>query len=313
MRLVVAAALLAFVFSRVPLASVTAAASGADRGLLLAAFAATLGGQLIASARLRLALASQGVGVSLWAVFQINLAARFYNLFIPGGTLTGMAVRVLKVTRLRRGVAAAGTAVLADRLVVTLVLCVLGMAFWLTQRPAPEPVWLGVFAACAVALALGLGMLLRPRALAGLRAIVPKRLRTRWASVFRSAAERAVQLRGPVVAIMLVLALATHLAGIACYWLVLSSLDLGPTALDAGWVRSVLLLITLVPISLAGLGVREAGAYLVLQAYGVDASTAVTFSLLVALVSVIGTGLLGGVLEAAGFARRSGSSASVRE
>ena len=301
LRLILAAALLALVFSRVPIGAVLAAAAGADPVLLALAFGVSLLVHLIASARLRIALASQRLRLSLWAVYEINLAARFYNLFLPGGTLTGMAVRVFKVNRLQRDVAGASTAVFADRLIVTVVLCALGIVFWLLVRPSPDAIWLWAFLACTLGLGIVLRLVLRPDSLGWLRAVIPAGIRDRWAGAFRGAANRSERLGGSVLWRMLALAAGTHAAGIVCYWLVLSSLSLGLSGIEAGWVRSVLLLVTLLPISLAGLGVREAGAFLVLRAFGVEAATAVTFSLLVALVSIIGTGLVGGLLEAVRF------------
>lgn len=303
-RLIVAVALLTYVFSRVSFTSVITAMEGVDRTLILLAFVAAIAVQFFSSARLKLVLASQGIRLSLWAVFEINLATRFYNLFLPGGSLTGMAIRVLKVSRLQRDVAAAGAAVLVDRLVATLMLCVLGVVFWLLQRPPPELVWLGLFVGCAVILVLVVSLLAQPASLNWLRGRIPGWLPARQEDSVQNAIRHAGRLRGSEMAGALALSVAVHLIGVLCYWLVLASMALGLSVVASAWVRSVMLLVTLLPISVAGLGVREIGAYLVLRFYGMDAPTAVTFSLLITLVSVIGTGFLGGLLESLRFTSR---------
>jgi len=296
----VAAALLAFVFSRVPLASVIAAMRGADRALLVLAFISALAVQFFSSARLKVLLEGQGVRLSVWSVFEINLATRFYGLFLPGGNLTGMGIRVLKVSRLEGSVAAAGAAVLADRVIATLVLCMVGVVFWLLQRPHPDVVWPLLFLGCAVALTLVLWLMMRPDALRWLRRRIPGRLTGKLDSI-RTALGRFGRLGERVLARALALSVVTHLAGVLCYWLVLASMALGLSPIAGGWIRSVMLFVTLLPISLAGLGVREAGAYLVMRSYGLDGPTAVTFSLLITLISVVGTGAIGGILESLRF------------
>ena len=300
LRLMVAAALLAFVFSRVPLASVVTAMSGADRALLVLAFIAALAVQFFASARLKVLLAGQGVRLSVQSVFEINLATRFYGLFLPGGNLTGMGIRVLKVSRLEGSVAAAGAAVLADRVIATLMLCIVGLVFWLLQRPLPDLVWPPLFIACAVVLVLVLWLMMRPDALRWLRWKIPGWLAEKLDSI-RTAFGRSGRLGERVLARALALSAVTHLAGVLCYWLVLASMALGLSPIAGGWIRSVMLFVTLLPISLAGLGVREAGAYLVMRSYGLDGPTAVTYSLLITLVSVVGTGAIGGILESLRF------------
>ena len=303
-RLIVAAGLLAYVFSRVPLDSVIRAMTEADRTILLFAFFAALAVQFFSSARLRLMLASQGIRLSVGAVFEINLATRFYGLFLPGGNLTGMAIRVLKVCRARTDVAAAGAAVFVDRLIATLMLCSLGVAFWILQQPPPEPVWLALFGTGAAMLVLVLWLMMHPDSVRWLRG---KDRGWTWTGRLDSVASafgRPGRLRRRVTVHALALSFITHMAGVVCYWLVLESMALDLSPIAGGWVRSVMLLVTLVPISLAGLGVREAGAYLVLRTYGLDAPTAVTYSLLVALVSVFGTGAVGGLLETSRFLKR---------
>jgi uncharacterized membrane protein YbhN (UPF0104 family) len=305
LRLLVAVALLTFVFSRVPLESVLSALRDTHPLGILAAYLAALGVQFLASARLQVLLTSQDVELAVREVFEINLASRFYSLFVPGGNLTGMGIRIFKVFRLGSRVAAAGAAVIADRLIATLTLCALGLVFWAAQSPPPNAIWLAVFAGCFAALAIVMWLLSRGSWPEWLERHIGKREYGDRLASLRRAVHQSGRLRGRLLGRVATLSLATHLAGIACYWLVASAMQLGLSPIEVGWVRSVMLLVTLLPISLAGLGIREAGAYLAMSFYGVEASIAVTFSVLVMLVSVLGTGLLGGLLESLRFAQRS--------
>ncbi len=59
-----------------------------------------------------------------------------------------------------------------------------------------------------------------------------------------------------------------------------------------------MILVTLLPITIAGLGVREVAALLLLQHYGVTPDIAIAFSMLVFATTIFGIGLLGGLTEA---------------
>jgi uncharacterized membrane protein YbhN (UPF0104 family) len=76
------------------------------------------------------------------------------------------------------------------------------------------------------------------------------------------------------------------------------ALDLGVGFAAIGWVRSVMLAATLVPVTLAGLGVREGAAILMLSLYGIAPDAALAFSLLVFTFNHLGVGIVGGVFEA---------------
>jgi len=65
-----------------------------------------------------------------------------------------------------------------------------------------------------------------------------------------------------------------------------------------GWVRSVVVLITVLPISIGGLGVREGALVFTLQAYGVASHEALALAILIFATTILAPGLLGGILEA---------------
>jgi len=62
------------------------------------------------------------------------------------------------------------------------------------------------------------------------------------------------------------------------------------------WVRGVILLCAIVPISLSGLGIREASIVAVFVYYGVPQPVALAYSLTFFALTVA-IGLIGGVLE----------------
>jgi hypothetical protein len=64
-----------------------------------------------------------------------------------------------------------------------------------------------------------------------------------------------------------------------------------------GWMRSVSAVVTLIPISISGLGLREGTTVALLAERGVPHTPAFAFSLLVFGVTILAIGLVGGLLE----------------
>jgi hypothetical protein len=94
------------------------------------------------------------------------------------------------------------------------------------------------------------------------------------------------------------LAVVAHLVGVVGYWLIAQSLDMALSLPVAGWIRSAMILVTLLPVTIAGLGIREVAALVLLQHYGVGSDVAVAFSMLVFGATVVGIAILGGLIEA---------------
>ena len=73
-------------------------------------------------------------------------------------------------------------------------------------------------------------------------------------------------------------------------------LELGVSIYAMAWIRSLVFLLTLIPITVGGIGVREAAFVGFLQLYGVPAAEALAFSFVVLAIQ-LAIGALGGGLE----------------
>ena len=101
----------------------------------------------------------------------------------------------------------------------------------------------------------------------------------------------------------IVISLLAHLIGTVGYWLLALSLDLELSLMAIGWIRAGMMLATLLPVSISGLGVREAASLVLLSYYGIPADAAIAYSLIVFMTSILFIGLLGGLAEAWRFSR----------
>ena len=76
-------------------------------------------------------------------------------------------------------------------------------------------------------------------------------------------------------------------------WILLRSLSISLSIIDTGYVISIVGLVLLIPLTVAGFGTREASLVYLLSIYGVSAEPAFSFSILQFLVFFVWGGLIG--------------------
>ena len=292
----VAIAVLLLVFVKVPFSLVSEALEQAKLGWIWAAMTVSLVVQLVDAARLRKLTDLHRLGLSTWELLKISAATRFYGLVLPGGSTCGIAVRCSQLSTHKRNLAA-GISLLADQAVATAVMCSVGLVFWLGDDPGRSPL-----PGATIIAALSGVMLLLTAVLstARIRAILPIRwLITRlgdWGQIVRDSLLPLRRLdRGTLLQIGS-LAVASNLLRVVVYYLLAQALGLGVSLVTIGWVRSVMMIATMPPVSVSGLGLREGASLLLLSGYGIAAEQIVAFSLLVFSVTAL-FGLMGGVFE----------------
>lgn len=242
-----------------------------------AAVAALVAGLVVAAWRWHQLLGAVGVAVPFRSALRAHAVGTFANTFLPTG-FGGDAARAYGVTRGREAVARAATAVVVDRL--TALGCLVLLAWIATGlRPATVPAELLVaLAAVTVAGAAAGGALLAATRSARLAARLPARARPLAALVQTAltALSGDARLAGRATAGGLVY---QALLVTSVVWLGRTIGVELPFALAAVAITLVLLL-TVLPISIAGFGVREGGFVAVLAPAGVGAAEATLLSLL---------------------------------
>jgi uncharacterized protein (TIRG00374 family) len=91
-----------------------------------------------------------------------------------------------------------------------------------------------------------------------------------------------------------------HSLGIVSAYLLALSLNIQITLFDIAWIRAAVNIITMLPISFAGLGVREGSIIFLLGNYGIKPDTAMAYSLLMFFNMTL-VSLSGGVIEFTNF------------
>ena len=272
LRILGSLALLAFIAWRLDWDQLGGAFARVDYALWVAAVGVYVFAQVVSSLRWQLLSQPLGFDLGLARYISLYFIGMFFNLVLPT-SVGGDVVRAgyLATGTRRRG--AAVLSVLVDRGTGLVVLIAMACIAGLFVRGMMPP-WMG-------ATLLGMAALL-----VGGMACVPLLPRiSRWRFLGKRGAQLAmvgeVYLRRPkVLAIAVALSLVVQVAGV-----VYTGLIAWAMGLDVSWsylavVVPLVALLTLLPVSINGMGLREVGLVVLLGPVGVPAASAVTLSLL---------------------------------
>lgn len=264
--------------------------------------------------RWRFLLLPLGVIPSLPELACDSLIGVFYGLFVPTG-LAGDAVRAARLGSRHRAMKKAFVSVAVDRIVGLFSVLLMFVTRAITGNPAGQKVRLsltGWFAILIVAIALIAGGV-RPlyRLLVGWARQRRFSILDRWP--FNWLARQVGQLWGLIpeyAGAKRYLALGIA-ASILYQILVTLIYSTGGTMLgihirfaDYVWIVALVSLAQVMPITIAGLGVREGVFAFLLGQYGVSTTTSVALSLVVFSVTLL-FGIVGGILELVGASKSS--------
>ena len=314
LKLGVTVALLVVIFRYIPFGAVIREMSAAHGGWILAAFLLSFVERLVASWRVKLLTDQLAMRLSIWKIFEINVVAIFYSTFLPGD-LAGGAVRWYRMAKPGGHRAEAFAAIVFERLIDTVVLVLFGVLFWFWSSPPFTSSALDLFLLAFLASLLGaMVFITSPFAstvLGWTGRVIP------WQKPRRFVLEKFEKVLVSVrtfrtmspggMALLSTLTVARHLLSV--WLLVCFALALGMTVSipDLGWIRSFVNIVMMLPVTLAGLGIREGTLVVALHPYGVPGSQAVALSLFLFSLH-LAFAVAGGLVEVVNMFRRDRSS-----
>jgi uncharacterized protein (TIRG00374 family) len=275
---------------------VLATMANAEIGSLLIAVGLALSSQFFSAMRLHRLVVLQDIALSLGRIFLIGLSAVFYGLIVPGGTLAALAVRFVQLSRDAR-VESVAAALIVDRVIATAFLIVVGTIAIAFDKT--EPLWASVIAAgiifSAGSFVFGRRFILRSidRLDDASRRDSHSRMHG-FAERIGGAFLKYSTVGSGQILIVLAVSLLAHLCGCLTYFTIAKSMGLNIAFLSICWIRSGMILSTMIPVSVAGLGLREVAAIALLVPLGVGEAQAIGFSILIFLVTPVIVGLIGG-------------------
>jgi glycosyltransferase 2 family protein len=233
----------------------------------------------VATFRMKVIADLQGMPLRHWDLFRILLITQFYSLLLPG-TLAAGGATWLKYVQHGAAKDAALAAIILNRGISTAFLLFVGGAAWVWDR---GPAGSGVLANLVLVAVLTLVMITPVT-----RARVTPRQTGPAGSSWRQAlhgvlinlfAIRGMPPGGRVI--LIASSMGYELLGAGGMIVFAASLDVELTLAQALWMRAGLQILLMLPVSVAGLGVREVSLVAFGGLVGVDAADAFAWSLLI--------------------------------
>jgi hypothetical protein len=295
LKILVSVGLLVFIFSSIDLPAFLEAVRGANPWWLLAALITMLLGVVIRAWRWQILLDAIGVPVPLGELTNIYFIGFLFNNLLPSG-LGGDAMRIIELSRHTEHISDAVTSVVVDRFLGLSALQAIALLALLTDWQAVS----GAVAYFTIAIFLGglvIGYLL-------INSPLYLKLRSRL-GIFRRLTDIKIIgklahsfQRYPVGALGRAYGVSFLFNFSLIAMNVFIGLGLGATASLVHYAIFVPItsIVLLIPISFAGLGVREETYRRLFTQVGVPGEIAVAMSLLVYVIGNVCTGLIGGII-----------------
>jgi uncharacterized membrane protein YbhN (UPF0104 family) len=267
-------------------------------GIAFSAFMLTLVAHGFAAYQLRQLAKSQQYDLPRSDAMLLQLSSVYYGLFIPGGSGTAWAVRLIRLTRGSGRFMSAVKLVAGDRALATATNAAIGVAasLFITGHAAA---WIGslllAVTVAATLLLLTVFVSIDDSHLAWLR-----RFPVLSRAVSKSGG-RSTTLRRPdatTIGLVTCASLASHVAGLLAWLLLAQAMGVGLEPVEIAWVRSAAMVAMMLPATVGGLGVREGTVVSLMGVVGTAASDALALSLVVFATTTLAVGVVGGVLEA---------------
>jgi uncharacterized membrane protein YbhN (UPF0104 family) len=289
-KLAITAAAIWYLLGKVDLSTVLNLAVSISPAILAAGLALLLLHIVICAVRWALVVHAIGGTLAVPNAFVLFCIANFFGQVLPGG-IGSDAIRVWKTHRLGMPLRIALTSVALDRLVA-----LLGLIFLVaiiqpvlqTRQPADLRWLFPALAAGGVAGIVGLGLLDR-------LSVAHNRFRVVRAAHALAADVRSLFFKPRHALAVGAVSLLSHVDLALVVWVLAYGLGVNVPVLDTIVLFSQVLVVSMLPISIAGWGVREAAMVVLFGYIGVSAAHSLTISMLFGIGTIL-TALPGGVI-----------------
>jgi uncharacterized protein (TIRG00374 family) len=295
LKIIVSVGLLTYIFSSLDLWALVTVLSGAHPIWLIAALMMMFLGVIIRALRWQILLKAIGAPVPLAELTAIYLIGFLFNNLLPSG-LGGDAMRMVELNRHTQRGSDTVTSVVVDRFLGISALQAIALVALLTNWGA-VPAGIAYFTIAIFLGGLVIGYLLLNRSLYfKLRQRLKLFQQITNIKFINNMFESFQRYPLPALGRAYLVSILFNLTLILMYALIGTSLEAPVTLAQYAVIVPITSLLLLIPLSIAGLGIREASFQEFYGPLGVLPEVAVAMSLLVHLIGNICTGLVGGVI-----------------
>jgi hypothetical protein len=294
---VISLALLAFLFSRTDLQAIRALFRSLRLPLLLSSIALYLLAQIVSTLRWQCLLRAEQINLSTWRLILLYYEGMFFNLMLPT-VIGGDIVRGYQIFRLTRQKDSSVASILVERLsgyVALIMIACIALILGSSHLHDPVTVWLTIASAAGI-VGIIAGLLNNQLQMLIFRVLNRTGL-GRFHEVlhgFYGALRRYWKHRRALLQAV-GLSLILQLLLIMIFYLISRSLNLSVPLRYFFLFVPLISVVSMLPISVAGLGVRESGSVYFFAKVGLDSAGAISLSLLWFAVTACCSGL-GGIV-----------------
>ena len=319
LKLSITSGILYYIFTNIPFSEVIKSITSANVSYIIIALLITVLIVYMEAYTMKILTDKQRIGLSVSQIIEINLTTRFYGLFLPG-YLAGGVIRLYKFSQPENKWMEALASITFNRLIGTVVLVMVGILFWVLD-PKSNSNYIAGFILLIILSGLlvvyflifdgKVSCFLRKYAEKIKLSLIPRIIRSNISKLLVSTSQYHSLSQSSLIYVF-GLFLISNLLGVLSFYLFALSLGTDISFISIGWVRSFISIITMLPVSFAGLGVREGTLVFLLQPYGVSATDAVALSFLFFARALL-IGGIGGLFEARNLFLPARSKSEVKE
>lgn len=303
LKFFVAAGIIYYLFQKIPVQQVSSSLMSANIAYLLPAFGLQGVMYYLNAMQLKIFSQNQKMDFTVWELLRINLITQFYGLFLPG-QLSGGLVKWHKLSRKNKMRAQAMACVVLARTVFLLSLAIVGIVSFLIEMPQRSmPILFSLLLGLVGSVLLYLSIIsvkvshAIERLFGGLKFLrIPELVLEKAGKVWRSI-KYFHNMSWETSNGALILMIAYHLIGAVSVFFIMRAVGIEMSIVSIVWIRAVVAFLSLFPISISGLGIREGVFVLLLGNYNVPPSDALALSFII-FGTIVFVALIGGVFEA---------------
>jgi len=264
---------------------------------MTASIALLLSLSVVQASRWHAILVAMGARIRYRAAWTMVLLGFFFSQLLPT-SIGGDVARVWKLRQAGVPLARALNSVLIDRvtaLIAAVIITLAGASLLFSLFPGVAVRYLVFGAIAAIAAAL-LALLLAAR-VAAVRQLLDRVPIARLTAVLKDVVDdaAAVLLDPRTLSVTLALSLFIHVAVSGTVWLIATDIGARVDFLDCVVLVPLVILVSMLPVSIAGWGMREGAMVVALGSVGVDRATALTTSVAFGI-ALAASGIPGGLM-----------------
>jgi uncharacterized protein (TIRG00374 family) len=299
-------AILYYIFTKIPLSEVVGSISRAKPLYIAGALAIAILTTVISACRLKVLTDRQGMALTISRITEINFLTTFYGLLLPGYLASGV-IRWHRLAQAEKKKTEALAAIAFSRLIYTISSIIIAIAFlsFDVQHGVSIikiPILFALLCSLIIIYFIGFNPKLLPvvdRFNQNMQRPISVWLSGKISKLL-SATSKYNGLSLKIWGLVAGYTILEGLLEILSVYLFALALDIKISFIGIGWVISILKLVTALPISFSGLGIREGGLIVLLEPYGILGSEAVALSFLI-FAKIVFVGGIGGIVEAKNF------------